>query len=125
MLAKSCLFSHLIPMTLSEFDVWYRTRYRRRTSSALTSTAFIIADLIGVMLSFGAGFFLVNLYDLSIINFKSFVTYWPYLPVFILIFQISNPVLLRMECIRPLHISSMGIENRKLIIKATEMASNS
>jgi Undecaprenyl-phosphate galactose phosphotransferase WbaP len=50
----------------------------------------IISDLLGVMLSFGAGFFLVNLYDLSAINFKSFVTYWPYLPVFILIFQVSN-----------------------------------
>jgi Undecaprenyl-phosphate galactose phosphotransferase WbaP len=42
------------------------------------------------MFSFGAGFFWVNLYDLGLINFKSFVTYWPYLPVFILIFQISN-----------------------------------
>ncbi|MDR2433734.1 MAG: undecaprenyl-phosphate galactose phosphotransferase WbaP [Treponema sp.] len=76
-------------MTLSEFDVWYRTRYRR-TSSALTSTAFILSDLLGVMLSFGWGFFWVNLYDFSIINFKSFVTYWPYLLVFILIFQILN-----------------------------------
>jgi Undecaprenyl-phosphate galactose phosphotransferase WbaP len=74
-------------MTLADFDVWYRTRYRR-TSSALTSTAFILSDLLGVMLSFGWGFFWVNLYDLSIINFKSFVTYWPYLPVFILIFQV-------------------------------------
>ncbi|MDR3171734.1 MAG: undecaprenyl-phosphate galactose phosphotransferase WbaP [Treponema sp.] len=74
-------------MTLAEFDIWYRTRYRR-TSSALTTTALIIADLIGVMLSFGIGFFLVNLYDLSAINFKSFVTYWPYVPVFIIIFQV-------------------------------------
>ncbi|GHV89659.1 undecaprenyl-phosphate galactose phosphotransferase WbaP [Spirochaetia bacterium] len=76
-------------MTLPEFDDWYRTRYHR-TSSALTSTSLIFADLIGVMLSFGAGFFLVNLYDISAINFKSFVTYWQYLPVFILIFQFTN-----------------------------------
>jgi Undecaprenyl-phosphate galactose phosphotransferase WbaP len=76
-------------MTLADFDTWFRTRYHR-TSSALTSTAFIISDLLGVMLSFGSGFFLVNLYDISAINFKSFVTYWPYLPVFILIFQIMN-----------------------------------
>jgi Undecaprenyl-phosphate galactose phosphotransferase WbaP len=52
--------------------------------------AFIIADLVGVMLCFGGGFFFVNLYDMVIINFKSFVLYWPYLPVFILIFQIMN-----------------------------------
>ncbi|MDR2143660.1 MAG: undecaprenyl-phosphate galactose phosphotransferase WbaP [Treponema sp.] len=76
-------------MTLADFDTWFRTRYHR-TSSALTSTAFIISDLLGIMLSFGSGFFLVNLYDISAINFKSFVTYWPYLPVFILIFQIMN-----------------------------------
>jgi Undecaprenyl-phosphate galactose phosphotransferase WbaP len=73
-------------MSLTEFEVWYRTRYRR-TSSALTTASFIVADLIGVMLSFGAGFFLVNAYDIRLITFKAFVTYWPYLPVFILFFQ--------------------------------------
>jgi Undecaprenyl-phosphate galactose phosphotransferase WbaP len=76
-------------MSLSEFDVWFRTRYRR-TSSTLTSTAFIFSDLLGVLLSFGWGFFWVNLYDFNSINFRSFVTYWPYLPVFILIFWIMN-----------------------------------
>jgi Undecaprenyl-phosphate galactose phosphotransferase WbaP len=76
-------------MTLSEYTGWYHARYHR-TSSALTTTALIIADLIGAMLSFGSGFFLVNLYDISAINFKSFVTYWPYLPVFVLFFQIAG-----------------------------------
>ena len=76
-------------MTLTDFDIWYRSRYRR-TSSALTTTGMIVSDLMGCMLSFGAGFFFVNLYDIHLINFKSFVTYWPYLPVFILIFQASN-----------------------------------
>ncbi len=79
-------------MTLSEFDAWYRTRFRR-TSSALTSTAFIFSDLLAVMLSFGWGFFWVRIWgfihDYGSINFKSFVTYWPYLLVFILIFQIA------------------------------------
>jgi Undecaprenyl-phosphate galactose phosphotransferase WbaP len=46
----------------------------------------ILADLFGGMLSIGTGFFWVNLYDMSIINFKSFVTYWPYLPFFIILF---------------------------------------
>jgi Undecaprenyl-phosphate galactose phosphotransferase WbaP len=72
-------------MTLAEFDGWYRTRYRR-TSSALTAVSLIISDFVGVMVSFGTGFFLVNLYNVSAINFRSFVTYWPYLPIFILIF---------------------------------------
>jgi len=81
-------------MTLPEFDTWYRTRFRR-TSSALTGTAFIFSDMIGVMLSFGWGFFWVRIYymmfhDYGGINFKSFVTYWPYVPVFLVIFQILS-----------------------------------
>ncbi|WP_245534810.1 undecaprenyl-phosphate galactose phosphotransferase WbaP [Treponema primitia] len=88
-LEKYSIIPHAITMTLNDFDVWYRTRYRR-TSSALTTTMMIIADLFGVMLSFGAGFFMVNLYNMSAINFKSFITYWPYLPVFIIIFYVSQ-----------------------------------
>jgi len=80
-------------MTLTDFDIWYRTRFRR-TSSALTSSAFIISDLLAVMLSFGWGFFWVRIYgfinDYGSINFKSFVTYWTYLPAFILVFQLSS-----------------------------------
>jgi Undecaprenyl-phosphate galactose phosphotransferase WbaP len=74
-------------MSLTEFEAWYRSRFQR-TSSAMISTVLIVSDLFGVMISFGLGFFLVNLYDLSAINFKSFVTYWPYLPVFIIFFWI-------------------------------------
>jgi len=79
-------------MTLSEFDAWYRTRFRR-TSSALTAVAFIFSDMLGVMLSVGLGFFLVKIFFFIFpghINFKSFVTYWPYMPVFVIIFQILN-----------------------------------
>jgi len=78
-------------MNLADFDVWYRTRYRR-TSSALTTTTFVISDLIAILLTFAWGFFWVRIYgfvfDFKSINAKSFITYWPYLPVFILIFQI-------------------------------------
>jgi Undecaprenyl-phosphate galactose phosphotransferase WbaP len=82
-------------MTLSEYDIWYRTRFRR-TSSALTTTAFVLSDIVGVMLAIGWGFFCVKIYgwgllgEKGIINSKSFITYWPYLPGFILIFQILN-----------------------------------
>ncbi|MDR0289784.1 MAG: undecaprenyl-phosphate galactose phosphotransferase WbaP [Treponema sp.] len=82
-------------MTLSEFDMWYRTRFRR-TSSALTATAFIISDMLGVMFSIGWGFFCVKMFgwiildNRGIIDSKSFITYWPYLFVFILIFQIMS-----------------------------------
>ena len=76
-------------MTLNEFEVWYKKRFRT-TTSAYNIAAMILSDLIGVMLSFGTGFFLVNLYDMGAISFRSFVTYWPYLPVFIIVFQLLS-----------------------------------
>jgi len=80
-------------MTLAEFDIWYRTRYRR-TSSALTTASFVFSDLLAVMLSFAWGFFWVRIYGFinhyASINAKSFITYWPYLPAFILIFQLHK-----------------------------------
>jgi len=81
-------------MNLADFDIWYRTRYRR-TSSALTTTAFIFSDLVAILLSFAWGFFCVRIYgfiidDGSIINAKSFITYWPYVPIFIIVFLIHR-----------------------------------
>jgi len=80
-------------MTLSEFDAWFRERFRK-TSSAPTVFVFMFSDLLGVMLSFGWGFLLVEAYGWLIvgcsgfIELRSFLTYWPYLPVFIIIFQV-------------------------------------
>lgn len=81
-------------MTIAEFEIWFKTRYRR-TSSALAAAFMVLADFIGVMISFGAGFFAVKIYYIlndnwGGINFKSFITYWPYLPIFVLIFQVMR-----------------------------------
>jgi len=82
-------------MTLSEFDTWYRKRFRR-TSSALTFASYVLSDMLGIMLSIGWGFFIVKIYGWGflgvkgIINTKSFITYWPYLAGFLVIFQIFN-----------------------------------
>ena len=81
-------------MTLEEFDSWFKARYKR-TSSALAATMMILSDFVGVMLSFGAGFFIVKIYyiimdDWGGINFKSFTNYWPYLPIFIMLFWIMG-----------------------------------
>jgi len=80
-------------MTLAEYDVWYGKRYRH-TSSTLTSLVFVFTDFFAIMTTFGWGFFWVRIYcflnsDFSI-NSKSFILYWPYLPVFIIIFFIFN-----------------------------------
>jgi len=81
-------------MTLEEFNAWFKTRYHR-TSSALIAATMVLADFFGVMFSIGVGFFFVKIYYIlnntwGGINFKSFITYWPYLPVFVLIFWIMK-----------------------------------
>ena len=80
-------------MLLKDYEIWYRSRYRR-TSSALTSFFLILADMIFLMLCIGGGFFIIKTaFWLNIgenINFKSFVTYWPYLPSFIVVFAIYD-----------------------------------
>ena len=80
-------------MALSDFDAWFRSHFRK-TSSGPTVVVFMLSDLLGAMLSFGWGFLLVEAYgwlildDSGFIELRSFVTYWPYLPLFIIIFQI-------------------------------------
>ena len=81
-------------MTIEDFDLWFWTRYHR-TTSALSAATMVIADFLAVMISFGSGFFIVKIYYIlndywGGINFKSFITYWPYLPIFILIFWIMK-----------------------------------
>lgn len=74
-------------MDIEKYISWYKTRYKH-TSSAYSVIAFIISDFITIMLCIGAGFFIVNLVDFHYINFKSFVTYWVYLPFFLVIYNI-------------------------------------
>ena len=78
-------------MTLSQFDTWYRKRYRR-TSSALMSSVLVFSDILAIVLTFAWGFFWVRIYgflhDFGSINAKSFITYWQYFPVFLVVFKI-------------------------------------
>ena len=68
-------------------------QYRRRfawNGATLTSSIFVLADLVAVMCCFGFGFFVVNVYNLDLVDFKSFVTYWPYCPAFIVVFAVLH-----------------------------------
>jgi Undecaprenyl-phosphate galactose phosphotransferase WbaP len=81
-------------MTLEEYDGWFRAKYRR-TSSALIAAVTVVADFVGIMTSFGLGFLVVKMYYIlknnwGGLNYKSFVTYWPYLPIFVLIFWVMK-----------------------------------
>jgi len=79
-------------MTLSQFEPHFRKRFST-TSSVSTAVMMVLCDVIGILLSFGWGFIWVEAYgwtvmkDPGFIDLKSFVTYWPYLPIFVVIFQ--------------------------------------
>lgn len=76
-------------MKVQDFQQWFKKRYRS-TSSFLSGSMLLIVDLIVIMLSIGASFFIINLINKSLINFKSFVMYWIYLPAFIIVFYIAK-----------------------------------
>ena len=66
-------------MNIEDYIAWFKERYKR-TSSIATASAFVFSDFVTIMLCIGAGFFVVNAVDIHLINFKSFVNYWTYLP---------------------------------------------
>ena len=81
-------------MNIDQYEEWYRKRYHG-TSSALRSTFLVFSDMVSIMLCIGAGFFLMKiLYLLRVLHggiaFKSFISYWPFLPAFIGVFAMNN-----------------------------------
>lgn len=62
----------------------------QKTKKFLMIAGLLLGDLFAVMASFCSGFFLENLIDIEGINFKSFITYWPYLPAFIVMLSLLN-----------------------------------
>ncbi|AEE16621.1 undecaprenyl-phosphate galactose phosphotransferase WbaP [Treponema brennaborense] len=76
-------------MQPNEFPEWFSNRYKH-TSSFFSGIALLAIDLLVIMLSIGTSFFILNLINQSFINFRSFVTYWVYLPAFIAVFYAAR-----------------------------------
>ena len=72
-------------MTTSEFGKYLKNKYPQ-TSSFTSGLALFFVDAIILILSIGFGFFIVNLFNTSDINFKSFINYSIYIPFILLIF---------------------------------------
>ena len=60
------------------------------TSSFTSGLSLFIVDAIVLFLCIGAGFFIVNLFDTSNINFKSFINYSVYIPFILILFAANN-----------------------------------
>lgn len=76
-------------MLPNEFFPWFKKHFSH-TSSFFQGMLFLFVDGLGVMLCFGAGFFLVNAVDKSYIVFRDFVNYWIYVPAFFAVFFVAK-----------------------------------
>ncbi|MBO5607361.1 MAG: undecaprenyl-phosphate galactose phosphotransferase WbaP [Treponema sp.] len=76
-------------MSVSEYASYFKSHYKR-TSSFVSGTALMIVDAAMIMLSIGAGFFVINLVNNDWINFRSFITYSIYLPVILIVFYAAS-----------------------------------
>lgn len=76
-------------MKVEEYNSFFKSRFKV-TSSFFSGISMMLVDAIIVMLSIGAGFFIVNLINPPSINFKSFVTYSVYVPVILIVFCASG-----------------------------------
>ncbi|MCR5723546.1 MAG: undecaprenyl-phosphate galactose phosphotransferase WbaP [Treponema sp.] len=76
-------------MTTETFNVYFKQKYPK-TSSFTSGIALMFSDALLVMLSIGASFFIINFLNHSWINFRSFVTYWVYLPAALAVFYAAG-----------------------------------
>ncbi|WP_294429728.1 undecaprenyl-phosphate galactose phosphotransferase WbaP [uncultured Treponema sp.] len=76
-------------MTNEEYKKYFKKNFWR-TSSFTSGAALMLVDCIGVMLCIGTSFFIINFINHSWINFRSFVTYWIYLPPMMVVFYAAG-----------------------------------
>lgn len=63
---------------------------RKNIEKFFMAILFLVGDVFSILLSFGTAFFIINLFRMEDIDFKSFVTYWPYLPAFLIALYILH-----------------------------------
>lgn len=76
-------------MSEEEFERSLKSHYKV-TSSFLSGLALMLLDFFMTMLSLGIGFFIINLINDSWINFRSFVTYYIYMPFILVVFYAAG-----------------------------------
>lgn len=79
----------LVKMKAEDYKSYFRANFYR-TSSFTSGVALMFADCLMVMLCIGISFFIINLINHSWINFRSFVTYWVYLPPILAVFYAAG-----------------------------------
>ena len=73
-------------MNINEY---FKKRYPH-TSSFTSGFSLFIVDALVLFFCIGAGFFIVNIFDTSHINFKSFINYSVYIPFILILFSANG-----------------------------------
>ena len=76
-------------MTDEEYKKYFKKNFWR-TSSFTSGVTLAVVDCLSIMLSIGISFFIINFINHSWINFRSFITYWMYLPPMIMVFYAAG-----------------------------------
>lgn len=76
-------------MTVEQFTTYFEKKYHH-TSSFLSGTIMLLVDAFSIFITIGLSFFIINAFDPSIINFRSFVTYSIYLPFILVVFYAAG-----------------------------------
>ena len=72
-------------MTKTEFEAYLKKNFPR-TSSFFSGFSLFIIDILVLILCIGLGFFIVNLFAIHDINFRSFINYTIFIPFILLLF---------------------------------------
>lgn len=72
-------------MQSSDFSTYFKKKFKT-TSSFSSGFALFIIDAFSLFVCIGIGFFIVNIFDTSDINFKSFINYTLYIPFILVIY---------------------------------------
>lgn len=75
--------------TFQDFENYYN-RHFHRTSSFWSGIVFMLVDAITLLFCIGIGFFIVNLVNNSFIDFRSFVEYYVYIPMILIVFYVAD-----------------------------------
>ena len=72
-------------MTKTELEEYLKKNYPR-TSSFFSGFSLFIVDILVLILCIGLGFFIVNLFAIHDINFRSFINYTIFIPIILFLF---------------------------------------
>lgn len=77
-------------MTSNDFIAYFKKTYRNRTSSFISGLMIMLSDAVALFCCIGISFLIVNFINPSSINFRSFIYYSQYFPLFLVVYYAAG-----------------------------------